>query len=108
MDFKLDYDRQENEITISIPVKGLPFTQEGELLTADFEFDFFIYDKKSSEKIEFHEQRRFEVTEEELLNTKNANFSFSFPLNPGDYYFDVVIIAKPEIGKSRKFFRIKI
>lgn len=108
MDFDLDYDQEEKETTVSIPVKGLPFREEGGLLTADFEFDFFIYHKESSEKREFHEERHFEVTEEELLNMEEASFSFSFPLGPGDYYFDVVIIAKPEMGKARKFFRIKV
>jgi GWxTD domain-containing protein len=108
MDFDLDYDKEEKEATVSIPVKGLPFKEEGGLLTADFEFDFFIYHKGSSEKTEFHEERHFEVTEEKLLSMEKASFSFSFPLSPGDYYFDVVIIAKPDLGKTRKFFRIKI
>lgn len=108
MDFDLDYDKEEKETTISIPVKGMHFREEEGLLTADFEFDFFIYHKGSSEKREFHEERHFEATEEELLSIEKASFSFAFPLDPGDYYFDVVIIAKPEIGKARKFFRIKI
>jgi GWxTD domain-containing protein len=108
MEFDLEYEPQAKEITISIPVKGLTFAEEEGMLAADFEFDFFVYQAGGSGKQEFHEVRHLEVTEAELLNMKEAIFSFSFPLDPGEYYFDVVLIGKPEIGKSRKFFSVKI
>ncbi len=108
MEFDLEYEQQAKEITISLPVKGLTFAEEEGVLTADFEFDFFVYQTGGPEKKEFHELRHIKVTEEELLDLKEATFSFSFPLEPGEYYFDVVIIGKPEVGKSRKFFKVKI
>lgn len=108
MNFDLEFDPEEKKITISLPVKGLSFPEEEGLLKADFEFEFFIYPKKVSEKKTFREVRHFEVTEEEILQMEEIVFDFSFSLAPGEYYFDTIIIGKPEIGKARKIFKVKI
>lgn len=108
MNFDLEFDPEEKKIIISLPVKGLSFIEEEGLLKADFEFEFFIYPKKVSEKKTFREVRHFEVTEEEILQMEEIVFDFSFSLGPGEYYFDTIIIGKPEIGKARKIFKVKI
>lgn len=109
IDFEADYDQNENKLNISIPVKGIAFVEEEGLLKAEFEFQFFVYaDKKKTQKKTFRETRHFEATDQELLDMKNINFTFSFGLKPGKYFFDVLIIGKPDIGKTRKIFKIKV
>jgi GWxTD domain-containing protein len=109
IDFKLDYDRNKNELDISIPVKGLAFLEQEGRLKAEFEFQFFVYaDKKGSQKKTFNEKRQIESTEKELLDMEEIHFTFSFDLKPGKYFMDVLIIGKPDIGRTRKIFNIKI
>ncbi len=107
-DFDVDYDKDENEIQVEIPVSSLTFKGEEGLLKAEFEFEFYIYKKNSSEKYEFKRSRIFERTEGEVLEMKEILFTFPYEIEPGVYYFDVVIIGKGDIGKSRKIFRISI
>ncbi len=108
MDFDLDYNGKTKEITISIPIKGLTFAEEEGLLSADFEFVFFIYSENSQIKREFQEFKHFEARQEELLAMEEMSFSFSFPLSSGEYYFDIIITGEPEIGKTRNLFKVKI
>jgi len=109
IDFKLDYDPSKNELDISIPVKGVAFVEQEGLLKAEFEFQFFVYeDKKGAEKKTFNEKRYFESTEKELMDLEEIHFAFSLDLKPGKYFFDVLIIGKPDIGRTRKIFNIKI
>jgi len=109
IDFKINYDRGKDELDISIPVKGLTFVEEEGKLRAEFDFQFFVYaDKRGAEKKTFKETRQIESTEKELLDMEEIHFTFTFDLKPGKYYFDVLIIGKPDIGRTRKIFNIKI
>jgi GWxTD domain-containing protein len=109
INFKLKYDRQKKEVAISIPVKNLSFIEADGLLKADFEFRFYVYaSKQKKNKQTFQENRPFEITEEKLLETKEITFNFPFEIEPGKYYFDVVITIKPELTKTRKIFTVKI
>lgn len=108
-DFMLEFNEENKEILVSIPTSSLTFIEEDGLLKADFEFEFYIYEKKEGEKKRFYETRHFERSEEEVLGLENIIFTFSFnSLKPGKYYFDVVIIGKRRIGKTRKIFEIKV
>ncbi len=109
IDFKLRFDRSTEQVNISIPVKGLAFVEEDGLLKAEFEFQFYVYaDKKGAQKQTFIETRRFEKTEEELVDMEEINFSFTFDLKKGKYFLDVLIIGRPDIGRTRKIFSIRI
>ena len=109
MDFDLKFDAETSEIRISIPTKDLLFTEEENLLKLELEFQFFIYTTgKHSSKRSFSETKPFAIKESELVNLKNLTFSFPMDLAPGQYYFDVVIIGKAEIGKTRKIFTVKV
>jgi len=108
VNFSLRFDPEKKEIEISIPVKAITFIEEEGKLKAEFEFKFHIYQKGSSKKEKVRESRSFEKAEEEVLKLENIIFSFPLSLNPGKYYFDVVIISKKEGGKTRKIFEIKI
>jgi GWxTD domain-containing protein len=109
IDFKLSYDRNKNELDISIPVKGLAFVEQEGRLKAEFDFQFFVYaDQKGAEKKTFNETRQIDSTETELLDMEEIHFAFTFDLKPGKYFFDVLIIGKPDIGRTRKIFKIKI
>jgi GWxTD domain-containing protein len=107
-EFDVDYDAETKEIFVAIPVESLSFEAEANRLKADFTFEFFIYSKKSPEKDRFTRQKSFETTEEEALELEKVVLTFPYDLKPGEYYFDVVVIVKPKIGKVRKIFRIKI
>jgi len=108
IDFKLDFDRSKEQLNISIPVKGLAFVEEEGLLKAEFEFRFYVYeDKKDARKQTFIETRQFESTEEEVIDLEEINFIFTFDLKKGKYFLDVLIIGRPDIGRTRKIFHIR-
>ncbi|MFQ6070630.1 MAG: GWxTD domain-containing protein [Candidatus Aminicenantales bacterium] len=109
MDFSLRFDRKKQEVLIGIPTKSLLFVEEEGKLKADFEFIFYLYEKGKAEKTKFAQTRHFESTEEEVLELKRVEFTFSLgELKPGTYYLDVVVIAQPDLGKSRKIFTIRV
>jgi len=108
LDFELEYDRGNQEIVVSLPVASLVFKEEEGILKADFEFEFYIYERNGVKNYKFKEIRHFEMPEKETLELKNLDFSFPFELEPGNYHFDVVIIGGSDIGKARKIFKIKV
>lgn len=109
LDFDLKFDKEAREIKISIPTKNLLFIEEGAVLKAEFEFQFYIYTTgEHSTRDNFTETRTYEVRESELVDLKKISFAFPADLDPGEYYFDVVIIGKGEIGKTRKIFTVKV
>lgn len=107
-DFDVDYDAEKKEISVAIPVEALSFEAGANKLRADFVFEFYIYSRKNPEKDRFTREKSFETTEEEALELEKAVFTFPYDLKPGEYYFDVLIIAKPKIAKVRKIFKIKV
>jgi GWxTD domain-containing protein len=108
VDFKVSFNREKREILVSIPVADLTFTEEDKLLKASFEFEFYIYQKKDAKKYKFQDVKYFEKPEDEILQLKEITFTFPYELKPGNYYFDVIIIVKPDGGKARKIFEIKV
>ena len=106
--FKVDYDREAREIVIVIPIESLSFESAENKLKADFEFEFFIYARKETEPTSFKRQKTYETTEEKVLELNEIILTFPYDLKPGEYYFDVVAIVKPKIGKVRKIFKIKV
>jgi GWxTD domain-containing protein len=108
VDFDIQFDSKKGEIVVSIPVKSLTFIEEDGLLKADFEFDFYIYDKDGIKKEKFKEIKSFGMPEEEVLKLKYIVFSFPHSLKPGEYYIDVIIAGKGIISKTRKIFEIKV
>lgn len=108
INFEIRFKREKKELEVSIPVTSLTFKEEEGMLKADFEFEFFIYNRLDSKKEIIREVRQFEKTEEEVLRMKNITFTFPLNLDPGKYYLDVVLIVKPDIGKARKIVKIKI
>ncbi len=107
-DFDVDYDAQKKEIFVAIPVEALSFEGEANKLKADFSLEFYVYSKKSPDKDRFSRQKSFETTEEEALEMKKVVLTFPYDLKPGEYYFDVLIVVEPKIGKIRKIFKIKV
>jgi GWxTD domain-containing protein len=106
--FKLDYDRTSGEIIVAIPVESLSFESSENKLEAEFDFAFFIYEKNGTGNIRFERQKIYQTTEEEILDMDEIILTFPYDLSPGDYYFDVVAIIRPKIGKVRKIFKIKV
>lgn len=108
VDFDVRFHKEMKEIVVSIPVELLSFKEEEGSLKADFEFEFFIYKKKGFRIDRFTQIKSFEKPEDEVLKLKEIIFTFPYDLKPGRYYFDVVIIVKPHITKTRKIFEIKL
>jgi GWxTD domain-containing protein len=107
-DFDVDYDVQKKEIFVAIPVEALSFEAEANKLKADFSLEFYIYSKKSPEKDRFTRQKSIEMTEDEALELEKVVLAFPYDLTPGEYYFDVLLVVEPKIGKIRKIFKIKV
>lgn len=108
VDFDVKYHKETKEIEISIPVEPLLFEDENGLLRADFDFEFYIYEKRRGKKDKFILNRTFEKAEDEVLKLKEIVFSFPYELEHGEYYIDVVVIVKPNMCKLRKIFKLKI
>lgn len=107
-DFDLNYNKETGEIEASLPVNYLSFEAEEGLLKAAFEFEFFIYERKGKSKDRIKREKFFEIREEKLPEIEKIYFTFPYDLKPGKYYFDVVLIVKPDITKVRKIFKIKL
>lgn len=106
-DFHISYASDSGEIFASIPTKSLEFKAENGKLKADFEFEFFIYERKGPKKDSFIINKYFETSEKEIMELEEITFTFPYELDPGEYYFDVVVSIKPDISKIRKLFKIK-
>ncbi|MFO7866769.1 MAG: GWxTD domain-containing protein [Candidatus Aminicenantes bacterium] len=107
MDFKLNYDKRNQEIQIFIPADALVFVEEDDFLTLEFQFKFYVYKKKGPKLEEFEAARKVEITEQELLDSKELKLAIPYSLSPGAYYFDVVV-SVPETGRVRKIFNVKV
>lgn len=108
MNFDLDYDKQEMGFIISIPTEALIFEEEESLLKLDLEFEFFIYKDEAGTKEKMQHTEHFETTEEKILDQDEVIFVIPKELEPGKYFVDVVITVKPDVGKVRKIFNIKV
>jgi len=108
VDFDVEYNKENKEFVVAIPVTSLIFKEEEDLLKSDFEFEFYIYEEKGLKRDKFKEIKSFEMPEDEVLRMKEIEFTFPYDLNPGKYLVDVVIIGKPDSGKARKIFKIKV
>jgi GWxTD domain-containing protein len=108
VDFDVEYDKEKQEIVVSLPTTSLVFIEEEGIFKADFEFVFYIYDKKGLRNDKFQKKRHFEMPEEEVLELEELIFTFPYELEPGKYDFDVVIKGGSESGKARKIFEINI
>ena len=106
--FRLDYDQKAKEIVIAIPIESLSFESAENKLRADFDFEFFIYGRKDQGMARLKSQKTFETTEEKALGLDEIILTIPYDLKSGNYYFDVVVIVTPKIGKVRKIFKIKV
>jgi GWxTD domain-containing protein len=107
LNFSFKFLRETKEFRLSIPAETVTFLSEGETLKADFDFEFYFYRKRSTDRQVFKESRHYENSEREVASLKNIQFTFSFSdLSPGKYFVDVVLIGKPDMGKARKIFDV--
>jgi len=106
--FQVEYDAGKKEILVAVPIESLSFEAEANRLSADFTFEFYIYSRKGQGKDRFARKKSFFTTEKEILEMERIVLSFPYDLKPGEYYFDVVVVVEPKIGKVRKIFRIKV
>jgi len=108
VDFDLNFNRVKKDIEIYIPVALMSFKDENDYLRADFEFQFFIYNKDGIKEDTFTRTKSFKEPEEEVLKMEKMKFAFPYDIKPGKYFFDVIITIKPNLGKVRKIFKIKV
>lgn len=108
MNFDLEYDKEDKEFIISIPTEALVFQEEEDILKLDLEFEFFIYQEESETEDKLQHTEHFEATEEQILNQDEVTIAIPKDLGPGKYVVDVVITVKPDVGKVRKIFDIKV
>ena len=108
VNFELDYDKQNEEFLVSIPTEALVFEEEDSLLKLDLEFELFIYRDETGNKEKMQHTEHFETTEENILDRDEVVFSIPKELAPGKYFVDVIVTVKPDVGKVRKIFNIKV
>ncbi len=107
INFSSKYDREKKEFVILLPVKSLSFREEGGVLKTEWEFFFYLYEKKGTRVDRFEQTRHFEKAEAELASLKEITFSFPYELKPGSYFLDIKIIEKGGLVKTRKVFEVK-
>jgi len=107
-EFKLVYSSDIRKFLIYLPLEDLVFRDEQDLLKAEFDFTFYIYGTKGDWSRKYRETRSVAKSQEELLTQTELIFSFPFDLDQGSYYVDVVIVGRPEIGKTREVFKISV
>lgn len=108
MNFDLDYDKTEMELIISIPTEALIFEEEESILKLDLDFEIYLYQEESGKKEKMEHAENFEITEEKVLQLDEIVFTIPKDLEPGKYFVDVIITVKPNVGKVRKIFNIKV
>ncbi len=107
IDLGLVYDKAARTFFVTVPVEGFTFFEEEGELQADFVFTFMLYLQSGGKVDEFQESRRLRITEEELIELDELRFSVEYDLQPGKYYVDVTLDIKPDVGKTRKIFKIR-
>jgi hypothetical protein len=108
VNFDLDYDKQNAEFVVSIPTEALVFEEKESLLKLDLEFEIFVYKDETGTREKIQHTEHFETTEEKILDRDEVVFSIPKELAPGKYFIDVIVTVKPDVGKVRKIFNIKV
>ena len=108
VNFDLEYDKQDKEFVVSIPTESLVFEEEESLLKLDLEFEIFIYRDETGTREKIQHTEHFETTEEYILNRDEVVWTIPKELAPGKYFIDVIVTVKPDVGKVRKIFNIKV
>jgi GWxTD domain-containing protein len=107
IDLDLVYDKAARTFFVTVPLDGFTFFEEEGVLQADFVFTFMLYLQGGGKFDEFQESRHLSITEEELIELDELRFSVEYELKPGRYYVDVTVDIKPDVGKTRKIFKIR-
>lgn len=108
VDFQVEFNNDQQEITIHIPASGLFYEEENEYLVSDFQFEFFIYKDDGTKVGRFTREKQFKMLKEKALDLEYITFTFPYELKAGEYYFDVLIKDKEGINKLRRIKNIKI
>ncbi|MBM3294394.1 MAG: GWxTD domain-containing protein [Candidatus Aminicenantes bacterium] len=106
VDFGLRYDRDRGELIVAVPTKKLVFKEKGGLLTAEFDFTFYLY-REGSAKETFAETRTFTASAEDVEKRKDILFAFPRKLPPGRVYVDAIVNGRRDNGRVRKIFEVK-
>ena len=107
LDFDASYNASLREIVVTVPVKKLNFKEEGGLLKAAFDFEFFLYKTAGAKKEKFTASQSFSGKPEDVEKSRAMVFSFPYELPPGKTYVDIILIGRDGLGKSRKIFTLK-
>jgi GWxTD domain-containing protein len=107
LDFQADYDREKGVLTISLPSKALSFTADEDMLHADFDLTIFVYPRDGGAKVKHEAKQTLIISEDDLVRQKDVFMQIPLQVNPGNFYFDIVIQGDKDNGKARKIFEIK-
>lgn len=107
-DFSFDYDKESQSMLVLVPVKAISLLDEAGSLTADFSFEFYLYQQNGTKIDQFQEQRQLRITEEELVELDELRFAFPYELEKNSYYVDIIVTVLPDGKKIRKIFEFKI
>jgi len=107
--FQLRYDRDQKEFTVTIPADVLSFTEDGDKVRVDLNFEIFIYKRSGESKETLSEKKSFVTNETALIDMKTVAFTFPYVLEAGTHFVDVIIRGREgAYDKVRKIFEIKV
>ncbi len=108
LDFDLNYDLENEIFEVSLPIEDMVFLEHQGYLKTSLNFAFFIYRRRIFWQRTFEKSLIFEKPQRDVLQMKNMEFFFPYPLPNGDYYVEVILTGEKGVGKTRKIFRIKV
>ena len=108
INFDVIYDSGKKEFRATLPLRGLSFQEQGDLLRIEFDFSFHIYLDGGAAKDDFTETRVLEGKPEDLQKMKTAVFAFPRALPAGKAYVDVIVASRNGEVRSRKIFNFRI
>ncbi|MFC2155247.1 GWxTD domain-containing protein [Acidobacteriota bacterium] len=103
--FKASY--KNDEMVIKIPVKRISFEKKDGKMSGQFRVEVSVYeDYKKIETIRV--EKTISKDEDELLKTKNIEFTVPYsPPGKGKYFFDIIIEEEGSSSKYRNCFKHK-
>jgi len=105
--FKFSAEFKADNIIVVIPAKRVTFEDKEGRMNAEFKVQVSVYrDYRKVRDIDL--QKTFTATQEEILASKEITFDVAYsPDQPGEYYFDIIIVDKLSDSRYRNFCKFK-
>lgn len=108
--FEASYNKDSQEITVSLPADDLVFRENEEGgFYVEFNFKIYVYGKDGHKTQTIVETRTFETSVRKLDQLNEVVFKFKSKLPAGNNFLDIIIEGgREKIARIRRIFEIKV